>query len=1040
MSVRNKTLFILVVFSITILATAFVCRASTDANSQLWVGQDLYLAGSELVTFQPDTKKYVLVFQNGFEMTIGANKFFSDTAVVWFGELFGSQSVESNVLHAWLYLRDNVSAQKVKGAKTANVEQITIEKGRETVIRLSISGEIFVTAESRETGDPRGLELYKRAVAAVEAARTELVFETRVAAPELGAKEKPTGTSPLHQLASGDAGASEKKIAKHPKRTMPVEKVFQPAGEPAVQAGVQKERKTLVIESMKSRAIYPVTIAPVGEVQPIIEWGKGADGLDIATVTGRVYLSQQQDEQGGLLELQADNAVIYSSEDRGSTGMQIGTEGLLGGVASVSAIYMSGNVVMTEGQRTIRADEVYYDFEGKKAIAVNAVMRNFDVSRGIPIYVRATKLRQVAENQFTAEDITLTSSEFYLPQISLNASNVIITDTTTIDERSGKLSDSSFDAQMHDVRLKLEETTIFHWPYIRSNLQRPDIPLKGIRTGHDSIRGTFVETRWYLSRLLGLREPEGTKGTLSLDYYGERGPGAGTEIEYEREDYFGRLFGYVMRDTGEDRLGRVSSRRDLEPDDKARGWFSFEHRHFLPYRWQLTTGVNYESDERFVESFYRDIFNIGDERETYIHLKRIEDNWGISFLGKGRLNGFADELEEMPSAEFHLTGQSLFDDRFTLYSDSQGGYFRQRIGNEHATVIDEERYIFGSHRTELDMPVNVHHKRIKIVPFVAGTFGYDDRSGFTRTLVDGSNTGVKGEEEVWIGEAGVRLSSQYWKVYPNVSSRLWDLNQLRHIITPQLTAVAYEESESAVKQHDVLNVAISQRLQTKRGPADNQSTVDWVRLDVDFTWVDEPEGPGVAFADRFIWNKPFVPLRVLSAPSILNGDLGDMSLGRIEMFGPRRNYLGADLLWQVSGTTAVLADLNYDMKSGVVQQLNIGLSQTRWPDLSYYIGSRYLKRLKVLDEQGSNAFVFGVNYAVNERYTAVFSQQYDFDYGSNIRSDFSLIRRYHRMYCGLTFSIDESLDRQAIALSIWPQGVPEMAMDVGNHIGFGGYD
>jgi hypothetical protein len=327
----------------------------------------------------------------------------------------------------------------------------------------------------------------------------------------------------------------------------------------------------------------------------------------------------------------------------------------------------------------------------------------------------------------------------------------------------------------------------------------------------------------------------------------------------------------------------------------------------------------------------------------------------------------------------------------------------------------------------------------KIVPFVAETFGYDDRSGFRRSLVDGSNVGSFGEDKVWFGEAGIRVSSQYWKVYPDVKSRLWDLNQLRHIIKPELTAVLYEENDSVVKQHDTLNVGVSQRLQTKRGTADKRRTVDWMRLDMDFTWVKDSESADSAGPDRFMWNKPIVPLRVLSTPDIFSGDL-ESGLHRFEMFGPRRNYIGADYIWRLSDTSAILSDMYYDMQSGVVQQFDVGFSHLRWPNLSYYIGSRYLRGIEVLDEKGSNAFTFAATYVLDPRYTIVFSQQFDFDYGANIRSDITLIRRYHRIYCGVTYSADESLDEHAIVFSIWPQGVPEMAIGPRRYVGSGGYD
>ena len=110
----------------------------------------------------------------------------------------------------------------------------------------------------------------------------------------------------------------------------------------------------------------------------------------------------------------------------------------LGASGAIEAVYVCGDVVMTEGLRTIRADEMYYDFVGKKGMAINATMRSFDVGRGIPIYVRAAKVRRLAEDKFAAENVVLTTSEFAVPQISTRASSVLVTDTTTIDQQAGQ--------------------------------------------------------------------------------------------------------------------------------------------------------------------------------------------------------------------------------------------------------------------------------------------------------------------------------------------------------------------------------------------------------------------------------------------------------------------------------------------------------------------------------------------------------------------------------------------------------------------------
>ena len=273
----------------------------------------------------------------------------------------------------------------------------------------------------------------------------------------------------------------------------------------------------------------------------------------------------------------------------------------------------------------------------------------------------------------------------------------------------------------------------------------------------------------------------------------------------------------------------------------------------------------------------------------------------------------------------------------------------------------------------------------------------------------------------------------YWRIYPGVQSRLWDLNQLRHVVSPQLTAVAYTHGDEAERQRDVLNIGLYQRWQTKRGPMgpQGQRTVDWLKLNLDFVWVNDSADANVG-PDRILWNQPFIPLANRSGSVLLPHDRRATG-----MFGPRRNYIGADATLRLTDTTSILGDMHYDMQSGVFGQIDVGFSRLCWPNLSYYIGSRYLRRVVSGRERGSNAVTFAATYVIDPRYTAVFSQQYDFDYGEGIRSDITLIRRYHRMNLAMTLSADESLDEQSFVVSLWPQGVPELAFGLRRYTDLG---
>lgn len=954
---------------------------------------DLSLRGPQVITYGLKSGQHLAVFQPGFSMSAGASQFSSDAAVVLLESRetapVGAAPAEFS---CQVYLQGSISPSE--GEQRPD---------RAMVVRFVVGGEIFVIADKRETADPRGSELCVEALAAFG-----ITPEPRPQAEPVK-PGSPVVEAPVKEPDKEVVAAKTVEVGPEPKETKP-------------------------------RRKYLINYAPVGEVAPKIEWDSEKG---IGTAIGRLYLWwERTDEKTGrlmLLELQADSAVVFlstavSDEPRDEIGVYdiLSGPGDIAGGKAVSAIYLAGDVVMTEGQRTIRAGEVYYDFRRSKAIAIDVTMRNFDPSRGIPIYVRAARLRQLAEDKFEFEDATLTTSEFYVPQISLGADSIVITDRTSVDEQGGRVTDGSYEAQVRDMRLKVHDTTIFAWPYVRANLQRPDIPIKSVSAGHDSIWGTSVETRWSLARLLGLREPEGTDSTLALDYYGKRGPGGGVEIDYAREDCFGRVLGYIVHDSGTDRLGRHSSRRDLVPPDDVRGRFKLQHRHFLPDSWQLTTEVSYLSDDNFLEQYYRNEFYTEKAQETLVHLKRIEDNRGLSFLGKTRIND-VNELEELPGAEFHWTGQSFLSDRLTFYSDNQVSQFRQLLASGSTSTMSEDFFLFASTRNEVDMPLEVG--RSKVVPFVAGTAAYDDGPGFY-TDIDGSMVGA--ENHVWLGEAGVRASLQpFWKVYPNVRSRLWDLNQIRHIIRPHLTAVGYAADASVAEQRDMLNVGISQRLQTKRGPAGagqgEQRTVDWMWLDLGFTFVSDP-GDTTAGPDRFIWNNPFVPFTNTYSRMVPPQDRRSSNV-----FGPGRNYFSADFVWRVGDTTSVLSDMNIDMQSGRVQQFNIGCARLCWPNLSYYVGTRYLPRIdNGLGQIGSNAFIWAATYVLDPRYTVVFSQQYDFEHGANMRSDIAIVRKYHRLYFAVAFSADESLDNRSVVFSIWPEGVPELGLGLRRYMGLEG--
>jgi hypothetical protein len=1023
--------------------------AIEKSQANLFGGQDLHLTAQHLQEYQPSPERHVLIFKGDFSMSIGANQFSSNSAVIWLQRNTSNyQGRVSSDYYAQAYLEGNVNVSKGKTAATTNINS-DIMHGQQMVTRFTVSGDVFVTAQDRTNIDPNTSPVYQLALNALAKIHYEPFKERQIA--EANEVPEPNAPAPKPQ---GEIGFNEPYKREYmypaakpptldealgrvdepnkPRKPWLIEEFFMPAGKPlpgVIAPGVSAGAKGAAPAAPQVKYQYPVNVMPVDQkttrIQSRVET---PDGMMAATITGRVYVWQRKDEQGDTVELQADNAVVFYRQNALSLGKEeTGQENLIASGA-IRSIYLSGAVVLTEGNRTIRSNEIYYDFEKRTALAINAEMRTFDEHRNIPIYVRAAKLRMLSPIKFAADKTVLTTSEFYLPDLSLSSSTAIITDVTHIDELAEQYGDKAYDADLRDVRLNFGETCFFKWDRMETTLSRSDIPIKSLDVGYDNTYGFGVESKWYLSRLLGLRQPEGTDTTLRVDGYSKRGVGVGVNVDYKREEYFGHIRSYIIQDNGSDNLGSIDQRQDVTPESTLRGRFTWQHRQFLGDGWTLTAETSYISDRNFLEEFERTEFNTGKEPETVLYLKKIQDNWGLSFLVKPRINDWQTQLEELPTVEYHRTGESLLDDKLTFYSDSQFSEFSQKIGSGLPLNIPEQSYTFGTSRNEVDLPLTVD--TWKFVPYVAGTGGYDDRSGFSRSIVTGQG-GEPGPDSVGFGEIGTRASGQYWAVYPEAESRLFDVHEIRHIMKPYFVGAAYETSDDEIQQRNTADIGLLQRWQTKRGEGANQHEIDWMRWDNSFVLVQDPAPvtPGSPAPSRFIWNQPAVPLEVYSAPGIFNDDLStiNQSLTHFEVWGPTRNTYQSDYVWRATDTLAVLSDLNYDLDSEELEQFDIGYSHLVYPHLSYYLGTRYLNRVQVLNDVGSNVITAAITYIIDPRYTITLATQYDTENNGSLTNEITIMRQYRRIYYGFTFSADASLDRQSVMLSIWPEGIPELA-------------
>lgn len=751
-------------------------------------------------------------------------------------------------------------------------------------------------------------------------------------------------------------------------------------------------------------------------------------GQSVVIATGEVMVSQGSPSQSGeYLELRADAAVLYLKSDEVSGALPglIGDEqkdkpkkdknGLAAdqpplpkkesaGIESasrwVSAVYLEGDVVLMRGQRMIRASRLYYDFDAEKALILDVVTRALEESRNLPIYVRAEQARQLSPTEYEATQAQITTSEFHTPHMALGAGRVYLQDKTPRNERGEIIGVQAGTYKAYNTTLNVEGAPVAYWPFSQGDFSRDRMAFRSAKFGYDSDFGATFETRWYMFNLLGLQQPEGFDATLKADYFTDRGPGVGIDLDYQQENYFGLLRSYYINDQGEDDLG---GNRGGPPDTDNRGRGLWRHRQYLPKDWELTIEAAYISDDQYMESFERNEWENGKDQDTALYLVKRQANWQFSTLANWQINDFLTQTEHLPESMFSLIGEPL-GNVATAYSESRVGVVRRVVGESGSpngtstsNAPDTGSVVRGDTREELTFPTP-DLGPVKLTPYIMGRgTAWDDSPDS-----EGSGGAARA-----FGAYGLKGNSVFSKVDDSVDSRILDLHRLRHIIKPDFavwnahTNQAPEELspfDSGVEDIDDFGggqVGLRQKWQTQRGGPGRWRTVDWIVFDVEAGFFNDAQDGERTHGD-YIYSRPEE--------------------------SRSSNFLAMNFQYRLSDSTVVVYDGVYDWNRGNMGTSNISLAVEREPRMSYFVGWRYI-------HDTNNSLVgAGANYKLNEKHTVGIREYYDVELGKNYTTQVTLIRRWPRWYTAVSFDVDKTTDEMSINFSIWPEGSPNMGL------------
>jgi hypothetical protein len=477
---------------------------------------------------------------------------------------------------------------------------------------------------------------------------------------------------------------------------------------------------------------------------------------------------------------------------------------------------------------------------------------------------------------YLARDSTFTTSDSSIPDYQLRARSARIYPKDRI--------------IMRDVTLYVGNVPVFWWPYLYQPLRR-DMSYT-IRPGFYSDWGFFTLSEW------NFPITENWEGRLHVDYRAQRGLAGGLDSDYRfgpDNQSWGRFRTYFADDSAPPTV-IVGSNKDHVSAERYR--ISVQNRVYLTDDLYASIDINKVSDVRMLRDFLPQEYRLDPQPDNVASLTQWDKDFTLSLTYRKQINDFNDVSERLPELALDVTRHAITPGSNFFY-DGESSVARLR--RAFATGATTQDYAFNRIDTyhEIIYPMEFW-KFLSVVPRVGlrGDY-YSQKGAFTQDVQDvtvenllPNNTlqptvvqtvtnklYTHGAMFRGVIDAGLETSFKLSKEYPNVESRAWGLDDLRHVIQPYMdVSLAYSSVNpqkllqvdryqpstqlpifdfpqfnqiDTISTWAVWQVGVRNRLETKR----DNATFNWLQMD---TFVDinlkEPTFATGAFHQGIISN------------------------------------------------------------------------------------------------------------------------------------------------------------------------------------------
>ncbi len=802
-------------------------------------------------------------------------------------------------------------------------------------------------------------------------------------------------------------------------------------------------------------------------------------GRKMITVTGGLILNVRNAPKVGIIDVEADRAVIWIKQGDKAEETLNNLRSEQGETSKELEFYMAGHVVLRSklnprDKTDLIAEELYYDTSRNVAVALDSRLelrtdRVTNVRQGRieePIILQAPELLRTGPNTYEVTDARIFSSKLPSdPGLELLVAKATLTNRERprtffgqpVMDKQGKpivIQESIIEAK--NVFIELEGVPIFYSPYIITDARDPLGPLETINLGGNRVLGFQAGVGLNVYKLFGVEPIDGTRWRFLVDYLSRRGPALGTNYNYNgvfeslvdendpwgtKPCFEGLVRAYGIYDQATDILGGSRPPDTLTFDPPGyRGRTLWRQGVFnLPYGFDVLAQMSLLSDRNFLEQYFKREFDSDPNQANFLYVKQQQDNWAWSLLGSVRTSNWITTTQWWPRGDAYWLGQDFFD-LITSNTQVSLAYASLRLSSDPPLPLQGApnppgypEAFFPTDRNnstarfawlqEFSLPLDLG--AIHFTPYVKGAL-----VEYTNTL-DGNEIG-----RAW-GGFGARASLPLSRLYPEAESELFNIKGIHHkmVLSGNYFYARANEPFTKFAQLDRLN---------------DDATAEMLR---DFT----PYQPvyngaaGVALATSPYFNSQTYAIRrlvdnridTLDDIQVLQLDLRqrwqtkrgfpgfehiidwmtlDTSLSYFpqpdQNFGKPFSFLEYQYVWNLGDRTAFESTGWYDPQEDGARVFTVGAFFNRPDRTTYYVGYRQIDPLQSRLMMASVTYVFSPKYAM----TAATS----YDFGTNEAQTNTLIftRTGTDLQVSLGFSYNSLQNNFGAIVEIVPSLVP----------------